>query len=623
MRMLARLVACFGVTCAAPSITSGQTQVLNLAWDASPSPNISDYYVYVGTAPGNYNVLAKAVVPGSQTSFAFAATPGVGYYFAVSAVSFSGGEGALSSEIRGGVPTLSQPANQTGIVGTAITALSLIGSDPDGGVLHYTATGLPPGLVLNTTTGLITGTPTIAGAYNVTAAVSDGISSTQRSFVWTIAPGVATVTVSIANPSSGIGLSQTFSLTYTDSLGAADLVTASVLFNDTLATTPANACMVSYNPGTNLVSMLDDAGTSWASGHLGDPTTLRNGQCSAALFPSSAVQSGNNLTLTLSMTFKPTYRGAKNAYLYAASAGGQDSGWVDRGDWTVLATAAMTGDYDGDRRTDVSVYRPSTGVWYGLRSSTDFTAFSTTQWGVTGDIPIDGDFDGDGTSDISVYRPSIGVWYILQSSSSFTTWISRQWGQPGDRPVPADYDGDTRTDVAVYRPTTGVWYIVQSSTDHWVSYQFGWADDVPVAGDYDGDTRADVAVYRPSTGAWYVLQSSTNSTNWVSYQWGQAGDVPVAADYDGDGTLDFAVFRPSSGFWYIALSSTSNTTYRAFPWGWSTDVPEPGDYDGDGQFDLAVYRPADGDHYIVYSSSSAQKSIHWGMTADISLLRRP
>jgi hypothetical protein len=81
------------------------------------------------------------------------------------------------------------------------------------------------------------------------------------------------------------------------------------------------------------------------------------------------------------------------------------------------------------------------------------------QWGTSGDALVPGDYDGDGRSDIAVWRPSEGVWYILGSQNGF---MSQQWGTSGDVPVPGDYDGDGKTDVAVWRPSEGVWYILGS-----------------------------------------------------------------------------------------------------------------------------------------------------------------
>jgi hypothetical protein len=99
------------------------------------------------------------------------------------------------------------------------------------------------------------------------------------------------------------------------------------------------------------------------------------------------------------------------------------------------------------------------------------------------------DYDADGRSDISVFRPSSGAWYLQQSTAGV---FGMEFGYGTDKIAPADYDGDSRTDIAVYRPGTGIWYIYNSSTST-VSYNiFGLADDSPTPADYDGDGRADV-----------------------------------------------------------------------------------------------------------------------------------
>jgi uncharacterized repeat protein (TIGR03803 family) len=314
-----------------------------------------------------------------------------------------------------------------------------------------------------------------------------------------------------------------------------------------------------------------------------------------------------------------------NFYGTGYSGGASGAGVVFR--LPLVSRPSADGDFDGDGKSDVTVYRPSSGSWYVLRSSTGYTTFGTYAWGLPSDVPVRGDFDGDGKEDIAVYRPSNGGWYILQSSTNYTRYVSYLWGLPGDLPVPGDYDGDATTDIAVYRPSNGTWYILQSSTGYttYVSDQWGLAGDTAVPGDYDGDGKMDVAVYRPSSGAWYVLQSSTSNTTYVSYSWGLGGDLPVPADYDGDGRADVAVYRPSNGGWYILKSTTSYTAYASYLWGLTGDTPVPADYDGDGKADIAVYRPSNGGWYVLESSTNdtAYVSYLWGLGGDVPLLERP
>jgi phosphatidylserine/phosphatidylglycerophosphate/cardiolipin synthase-like enzyme len=279
---------------------------------------------------------------------------------------------------------------------------------------------------------------------------------------------------------------------------------------------------------------------------------------------------------------------------------------------TSVFTTGALGDFFGDGKADVSVFRPSTDTWFILGPTTS----ATYTWGATGDIPLTGDFDGDGKADVAVYRPSTGTWYVRLSSTLAA--FTYTWGASGDIPVPGDYDGDGKTDIAVYRPSSGVWYIVQSSTGVGFAYKWGEVGDMPVTGDYDGDGKTDIAVYRPSTGVWYVVLSGSGTG--VTYAWGISGDIPVASDYDGDGRTDIAVYRPSSGVWYIIRSST--WTGVAYTWGVSGDIPVPGDYDGDGKIDIAVFRPSAGTWYVILSSTWTGATYSWGTIGDIPILKR-
>ncbi|QVW34012.1 putative Ig domain-containing protein [Geobacter sulfurreducens] len=93
-------------------------------------------------------------------------------------------------------PVVTMPADQSTPEGTAVN-LHIKASDADNNTLAYSATGLPPGLSINSSSGVITGTLgyTAAGIYSVRVMVGDGITSSSVSFSWTVtdvnrAPGV-------------------------------------------------------------------------------------------------------------------------------------------------------------------------------------------------------------------------------------------------------------------------------------------------------------------------------------------------------------------------------------------------------------------------------------------------
>jgi YVTN family beta-propeller protein len=283
------------------------------------------------------------------------------------------------------------------------------------------------------------------------------------------------------------------------------------------------------------------------------------------------------------------------------------------------------GDFNGDGRVDMTVFRPSSGTWFTRYSDSSLTF--NVQWGTNTDVPVPGDYDGDGKTDIAVYRPSSGQWFILKSGMNFTSWDTVLWGLDSDIPVAGDYDGDGRTDVAVYRPSNDMWYLLLSSTNYTggTGYAWGAPGDTPVPADYDGDGRTDIVVYRPSTGHWFVRKSTTNFATWDTYQWGIPGDIPVPGDYDGDGKAEIAIYRPSSGTWYFLLSSTGYLGGAAYAWGLTGDVPVPGDFDGDGHTDIAIYRPSSGYWFILMSSTSytAWATYQWGTVGDVAILGRP
>jgi DNA-binding beta-propeller fold protein YncE len=120
-------------------------------------------------------------------------------------------------------------------------------------------------------------------------------------------------------------------------------------------------------------------------------------------------------------------------------------------------------------------------VWYRLNSAND--QFVAAQFGATGDVPVSGDFNGDGRSDLAVFRPASGFWYVARPTGiPSQNFDATQFGASGDTAAAADYDDDGKTDIAVYRG--GNWLIRQSGSGSLLQTSFGIATDKPVPAAY-------------------------------------------------------------------------------------------------------------------------------------------
>jgi hypothetical protein len=68
-------------------------------------------------------------------------------------------------------------------------------------------------------------------------------------------------------------------------------------------------------------------------------------------------------------------------------------------------------------------------------NSNDFFMYDS-RWGIANDIPTPGDYDGDGRIDLAIFRPAEGRWYVLTQTYAFMT---QQFGVDGDIPTESAY----------------------------------------------------------------------------------------------------------------------------------------------------------------------------------------
>jgi hypothetical protein len=170
-------------------------------------------------------------------------------------------------------------------------------------------------------------------------------------------PGTGTVTAS-----PGTGLSETFTATYSDTAGATNLSRRMLIIAPSLTT--AGACAVFADP--NGFYLINDAGNN-VMGPL-TAAGLSNGQCTLNNSGTGVSNSGNNATVTFSVTFNSGYSGVKNLYLYATDTFGNMTGYANPGTVTIGSGTPSTG---------TATANPTSGL------STTFTATYSDTAGAT------------------------------------------------------------------------------------------------------------------------------------------------------------------------------------------------------------------------------------------------
>jgi hypothetical protein len=477
-------------------VSSAYADQITLMWDANSDP-VTGYAVYVGSS---------RVDVGNTTSYTLSnAVAGQQYCFAVAAYNASG-EGAKSGQLCGysnQFPTLTNPGNRSATQNQQ-TSLQLSGSDPDGRPITYAASGLPPGLFVQVATGFISGTPSTAGTYQVTASVFDGVlNSPSQNFTWTVVaaptPDTTAPAVSIATPTAAASYASTTASIALGGTASDNVSVSSVSWNNdrggsgtATGTTNWSVAVVGLQTGTNVITL-----------------TARDA-------------AGNTGTDILTVTYTAPDTTAPVVAITAPTTG------------SAYATSSSTVTISGTGSDNVGV----TAVTWSTDRGSSGTATGTTNWSASA--------------------------VALQSGANVVTVRARDAaGNQGTKTLTVTYtppDTSAPT-IAIVGPTSAPTYTTTSSVvtlggtssdDRGVT-AVTWANNRGGSGFSSGTTNWSV----PSV----ALQGGTNVITMTAQDGaGNRGTATLTVTYNVPDTTPptVAIASPTSGDTYAATSATPN-----------------------------------------------------------------
>jgi len=159
---------------------------------------------------------------------------------------------------------------------------------------------------------------------------------------WTVNRPPAAGTIAPASGASTPDQWVDFTATYTDTDGWTNLKEVRLLVNTSASLT--NTVAVRYLRSTNQLYILNDAGTTWMGGSApGANVILENAQGRLNCALATVAGSGTTLTVKWRVNFKVAYAGKTyKTYLYVEDNIPVNTGWVEKGTWTVDGTPPTT-----------------------------------------------------------------------------------------------------------------------------------------------------------------------------------------------------------------------------------------------------------------------------------------
>ncbi|MBO7414412.1 MAG: hypothetical protein J6U20_12260 [Fibrobacter sp.] len=281
-----------------------------------------------------------------------------------------------------------------------------------------------------------------------------------------------------------------------------------------------------------------------------------------------------------------------------------------------LTYKIITGDYDGDGKTDFGVvtFKDDRSYWNIYSSKTGNIGVNYIP--ANQKIPsissthtiLNGDFDGDGIADVAAFQSSTKKWYMRSSidgksvdmsnlipnafrrSDDFAGFIELGINSTNLKPIAADFDGDHITDIVVADSVQDAWYIYSSFTKKAME-----------TGIYNGCRITHWPLYLPYSVNASCAQEHSNQDH-SNYQF-------LAGDFDGDGIADKLIVHRSNGSAKAIMSRGGQHNFNATYTNVRRYNSDPlefivGDFDGNGYSDFCIVNTATRNYYIKFFKSN-------------------
>ena len=268
---------------------------------------------------------------------------------------------------------------------------------------------------------------------------------------------------------------------------------------------------------------------------------------------------------------------------------------------SIPRTSLVTGDFNGDRLSDLAATDKSSGDITVLLSNGDGSFQTSVRISLGADPTslVAGDFNGDGRPDLAA-ATSYGITVLLgNGDGTFPTPVPFGEGIYGDFLVAGDFNGDKKLDLAAAVAVPGDITVLLGNGDGTfkepVQFTVEGGFRSLVMGDFDGDGRPDLAASDADSGGIALLLGNGNGTFKDPVRWSWVGallDSLVTGDFDGDNKTDLAASDADSGGIALLLGNGNGTFQDPVRSGVGAflypDSLVTGDFDSDNKLDLAA-----------------------------------